>query len=179
VNYPLPVFAKVYENKGDQILCFHADLNLYHSKGVRLTVQECFDFVRIVVGGLRFTALLERALSPITCNRFCAILPFRAKLLQARWSGEAAWIPLGNLDLGVVPESVTSTPEPGEILFHPADHSECEILFPYGKCTFRCEDGELTGNRFLTIVEGWEHLARVGELVLWQGSQDIEFSLAG
>ena len=135
------------------------------------------ELVRIAIGGLQFTARLEHSLSPITCRKFSSTLPFRGKLVQARWSGEAAWIPLGSMDLGVVPESMTSTPEPGEILFHPADHSECEILFPYGKCTFRCKDGELSGNRFLTIVEGGEQLAKVGELVLWKGSQDIEFSL--
>jgi hypothetical protein len=49
-------------------------------------------------------------------------------------------------------------------------------LVPYGKCVFRCKDGELTGNHFLTIVEGIEQLANVGELVLQRGSQEITFS---
>ena len=136
------------------------------------------EFLQILIGDLRFTAKLERSLSPITCEKFCAMLPFRAKLLQARWSGEAAWIPLGNLDLGIMRETETGTPNPGEILFHVADHSECEILVPYGKCAFRCRDGDLVGNRFLTIVEGRDQLAKIGELVLWRGSQDIEFSIA-
>src|SRR5215470_2661588 len=137
------------------------------------------EFLRIVIGDLKFTARLEHSLSPITCKNFCAILPFRAKLLQARWSGETAWIPLANLDLGIVRESATSTPQPGELLFHPADHSECEILVPYGKCIFRSKHGELVGNRFLTIVESREQLAKLGELVLWRGSQDIEFAAVG
>lgn len=137
------------------------------------------EFLRIVIADLKFTARLERALSPVTCAKFCATLPFRGKLLQARWSGEAAWIPLGNLDLRVAKESAIGTPKPGEILFHPADHSECEILVPYGKCTFRCKDGDLVGNHFLTIVEGQQRLAQVGELVLWRGGQDIEFSISG
>jgi hypothetical protein len=140
--------------------------------------KTAVEYLRIVVGDLEFTARLERSLSPITCEKFCAMLPFRAKLLQARWSGEAAWIPLGNLDLGIVHENVIGRPNAGEILFHVADHSECEILFPYGKCVFRCKDGDLVGNHFLTIVEGREQLANVGELVLWHGSQDIEFSIA-
>jgi len=133
------------------------------------------EFLRVIIGDLKFTARLEHTLSPITCAKFCAMLPFRGKLLQARWSGEAAWIPLGDLNLGIVRESATGTPNPGEILFHAADHSECEILVPYGKCAFRCKDGELVGNHFLTIVEGQEQLAEVGELVLWHGNQDIEF----
>jgi hypothetical protein len=134
-----------------------------------------FDFIRITIADMQFIARVERSLSPITCREFCAILPFRAKLVQARWSGEAAWIPLADFDLRVPQESVTGTPSVGEILFHPADHSECEILLPYGTSVFRCKDGPLVGNRFLTIVEGQQQLPKVGQLVLWHGSQDITF----
>ena len=134
------------------------------------------EFIRITIADMQFTARVERSLSPVTCREFCAILPFRAKLIQARWSGEAACIPLKNFDLRVPQESVTGNPDAGEILFHPADHSECEILLPYGTSVFRCKDGPLVGNRFLTIVEGKQQLARVGELVLRQGQQDITFS---
>ena len=132
--------------------------------------------VRIRIADMQFTARLEWALSPITCRNFSAILPLRSKLLQARWSGEAAWIPLAQLDLGVGNEAATSMPAVGEILFHPADHSESEILVPYGKSVFRCKDGDLVGNHFLTIVEGGHQLTKVGHLVLWQGSQEVEFS---
>jgi hypothetical protein len=134
------------------------------------------EFIGITIADLKFTARVERSLSPITCREFCAILPFHSRLVQARWSGEAAWIPLADFDLKVPRESVTGSPEAGEILFHPADHSECEILFPYGKSVFRCKHGPLVGNRFLTIVEGKQQLEKVGELVLWQGQQPITFS---
>jgi Protein of unknown function (DUF3830) len=134
------------------------------------------ELIRIAIADMQFGARLEWKLAPKTCAAFVAALPFRGKLLQARWSGEAAWIPLADFDLGVGVENATGTPCAGEILFHPADHSECEILIPYGKCVFRCKDGELTGNRFLTIVEGKENLAKVGELVLQSGSQEITFS---
>ena len=134
------------------------------------------EFIRIDVGNMRFIARLERSLSPLTCQEFCAILPVRAKAIQARWSGEAAWIPLPRLDLGVGKEGVTGSPNPGEILFHPADHCECEILIPYGKSAFRCKDGDLAGNHFLTIVDGQQLLEKLGEPVLWQGGQRIRFS---
>lgn len=48
--------------------------------------------------------------------------------MHARWSGEALWIPLGALDLHVPHENATSYPAPGEILWHPADASETELL---------------------------------------------------
>ena len=134
------------------------------------------EFIRITIADMQFTARVEWSLSPKTCREVCAILPFRSKLVQARWSGEAAWIPLKDFDLKVPQESVTGNPGVGEILFHPADHSECEILLPYGTSVFRCKAGPLVGNRFLTIVEGKQQLAKVGELVLWHGNQDIVFS---
>lgn len=134
------------------------------------------DLIGMVIANMQFTARLERALSPMTCEAFSALLPFHATLLQARWSGEAAWIPLENFDLGVGQESATACPDVGEILFHPADHSECEILIPYGKTVFRCRDGTLLGNRFLTIIEGRQQLPQMGELVLRQGGQPITFS---
>lgn len=133
------------------------------------------ESIRIRIADMQFTARLEWSLSPVTCRNFSAILPLRAKLLQARWSGEAAWVPLARLDLGVGREAALTSPSAGDILFHPLDRSECEILIPYGKSAFRSKDGDLTGNHFLTIVEGRDQLTRVGHLVLWQGSQDIEF----
>ncbi|MGC1106336.1 MAG: DUF3830 family protein [Candidatus Acidiferrales bacterium] len=139
-------------------------------------MKDPSGFIKINIANMRFIARLERNLSPITCQKFCAILPFRAKVIQARWSGEAAWIPLSHYDLGVGKEGITGNPSAGEILFHPADHSECEMLIPYGKSAFRCKDGDLVGNHFLTIVEGQQLLEKLGELVLWHGSQNIEFS---
>lgn len=133
------------------------------------------ESIRIRISDMQFTARLEWSLSPITCRNFSAILPLRAKLLQARWSGEAAWVPLAQLDLRVGRETAVSYPNAGDILFHPPDHSECEILIPYGESAFRSKDGDLVGNHFLTIVEGRDQLRKVGELVLWHGSQDIEF----
>jgi hypothetical protein len=138
--------------------------------------SSAIELIRIAIADLEFTARLEHSLSPMTCRAFCGILPLSAKLLQARWSGEAAWVPLEDLDLGVGQENATANPGVGDILFHPADHSECEILIPYGKSAFRCKDGALAGSHFLTIIEGKQQLAKVGELVLWHGGQNIAFS---
>ena len=45
------------------------------------------------VGNLRFVLRLEDQAAPLTCDAFVKALPFRSKLIQARWSGEAAWMP--------------------------------------------------------------------------------------
>jgi hypothetical protein len=133
----------------------------------------------ITVGeDLRFIAGLERERAPRTCAAFVKVLPFQAQLVQARWSGEAAWIPLGDRDFGVEAENQTSRPAPGEILLYPAGISETEILFPYGETRFASRFGELGGNHFLTIVDGREQLGELGRRVMWTGAQHVEFAVA-
>lgn len=128
------------------------------------------------VASYTFTARLEEAAAPQTCAAFRKLLPYRQKLIHARWSGESCWIPLGEFRLDVGFENHTSHPAPGEILFYPGGYSETEILFPYGATLFASKMGQLAGNHFLTVVEGKEKLRAVGELVLWQGAQEIVFA---
>jgi hypothetical protein len=104
------------------------------------------------------------------------MLPYRERLIHVRWSGEACWIPLGGLDLGLGYENATSYPAPGQLLFHPGGISETEILLAYGSVRFASKTGQLAGNHFLTIVEGTEQLSELGRLTLWQGAQPIEFT---
>jgi len=134
--------------------------------------------LRITVGAFAFTARMEEADAPATCAAFAKLLPYRQKIIHARWSGEACWIPLGDFKLDVGFENATSYPAPGEILFYPGGYSETEILLPYGACRFASKLGQLAGNHFLTVVEGRERLREMGRLVLWQGAQDIVFERA-
>lgn len=135
--------------------------------------------IRITVGDdLVFLARFEEEQAPRTCAEFAKLLPYRQKVIQARWSGESAWIPLGEFKLDVTWENATSYPGAGEILFYPGGYSETEILFPYGHTCFASKLGQLAGNHFLTIVEGKEQLREVGRRVLWQGAQDIVFERA-
>ena len=131
--------------------------------------------LRVTVGPLEFVARLEETAAPATCAAFKRLLPFHNKLVQARWSGEAAWIPLGDLNLTLGFENHTSYPAPGEILLYPGGYSETEILFPYGSTCFASKMGQLAGNHFLTVVEGRDQLPTLGRLVLWEGAQDIVF----
>jgi uncharacterized protein DUF3830 len=129
--------------------------------------------VIITVADLRFTARYEEAAAPRTCTAFRAVLPFSNKLIQTRWSGEAAWVPLGELDLGIPAENATSYPSRGDILFYPMGASETELLFPYGSCCFSSKVGQLAGNHFLTLTTGLELLSELGRRVLWEGAQPI------
>jgi hypothetical protein len=131
--------------------------------------------VRITAGSLKFQARLETELAPRTVAAFRKLLPLRQKLIQARWSGQAAWVPLGDLETGLGPENATTYPGAGELLIYPGGVSETEILFPYGQTAFGSKAGPLAGNHFATIEAGREQLAELGRRVLWEGAQEIVF----
>lgn len=132
--------------------------------------------LRITAGPFSFVARLEEALAPRTCARFATLLPYRQRIIHVRWSGEACWIPLGELNLGLGYENHTSYPAPGQLLLYPGGISETEILLAYGAVQFASRVGVLAGNHFLTVVTGNEHLAALGRKVLWEGAQEIEFA---
>lgn len=131
--------------------------------------------ISIRASRFKFVARLESERAPKTCAKFKAMLPYRQRIVHVRWSGEGCWIPLGDLDLGLGYENNTSYPAPGEIILYPGGVSETEILIAYGAVQFASKAGQLSGNHFLTIVEGGEQLRPLGEQVLWQGAQDIVF----
>ena len=135
-------------------------------KELTITVGEYFTF----------KARLEEQDAPQTCQAFCRLLPFHNKLIHARWSGEATWIPLGDFNIGVGFENHTSHPSAGQLLLYPGAFSETEILFPYGSASFASKVGQLAGNHFLTIVSGNEQFKALGQKILWEGAQDILFT---
>lgn len=122
-----------------------------------------------------FKARFEDTLAPRTCEAFRTLLPYRQRIIHARWSGEACWIPLGDFDLGVRLEHSTSHPAPGQILWYPGGISETELLFPYGPTLFASKMGQLAGNHFLTVIAGNQQLQAMGKTVLYEGAQDIAF----
>jgi hypothetical protein len=121
-------------------------------------------------------ARLETQLAPKSCTKFRSMLPLETQIIQARWSGEAAWIPFGDLALDIGYENHTSHPAPGHLLLYPGGISETEILFPYGSTLFASKAGQLAGNHFATVFEGNEQLDELGRIILWKGAQDITFT---
>ena len=133
--------------------------------------------VVITSGGFTFNARFEEAAAPRTCARFRALLPFKERVIHVRWSGEAMWVPLGALDLGLSSENATSYPRPGEIILYPGGVSETEVLIAYGYTNFASKAGQRAGNHFLTIVSGHAQLAELGRMTLWKGAQDVTIQL--
>jgi len=135
--------------------------------------------LRIMVGddlAFRATWVAE---APLTREALRPWLPIRSQLIHCKWSGESTWIPFGETRPDVGFENHTSHPAPGDLLIYVGELSECEILFPYGACSFSSRVGQLAGNHFATLApdEGWrQRLAEVGRRVLWEGAQPIEIS---
>jgi Protein of unknown function (DUF3830) len=129
--------------------------------------------LRITAGPFTFQARFETELAPKTCEIFRQLLPYTERVIHVRWSGEAVWIPLGELDMGVPAENQTSFPAPGQMLLYPGGVSETEILFGYGGVRFASKVGQLAGNHFLTVTSPMEDLAKLGRMCLWEGAQPI------
>src|ERR671920_930703 len=124
------------------------------------------DHLKITAGDVSFVARLETAAAPETCAAFVRSLPFVSEIVHVRWSGEAVWLPLGDLDFGVGYENHTSYPAPGQIILYPGGISETEILMAYGGVHFASKMGQLAGNHFITLTSGLEQLAELGPMVL-------------
>src|SRR5258708_18579333 len=127
--------------------------------------------LEITVGSLRFTARWEADVAPKTCAAFRRLLPLRAQLVQARWSGESAWIPLGDLQTGLGYENHTTYPAAGQLLLYPGGISETEVLFPYGSTSFASKAGPLGGNHLAPIEKGPQPSAPCGRRRVSQRAQ--------
>jgi hypothetical protein len=133
------------------------------------------DAISVRIGDEDFSAVFQNGLAPATCRWFQSLLPWRQTLIQARWSGEACWIPLGDAKVEVGLEEAITSPLPGQFLFYPGGKSETEILLPYGPTNFCSEAGQLAGNPFLKITDGLERLEKIGRDTWWKGAQTITF----
>jgi hypothetical protein len=131
--------------------------------------------IRIAIGAQVLTGTLEEERAPATCAAFVALLPLRAKILQARWSGQALWVPLDGLDEAIGAENELHRPLPGQLLFYPGGDSPPEILMPYGVTAFAAKCGPLSGNHFLTVDTRVSPVEELGHRVWWEGAQDIVF----
>jgi len=133
------------------------------------------SILKITAGPYSFDAKFETEAAPKTCEAFRALLPYESQIVHVRWSGEGVWIPLGDHDFGLGYENHTSHPAPGHFILYPGGISETEILLAYGGVDFSSKMGQLAGNHFITLTSGHENLMDLGNRVLWEGAQPIQF----
>jgi hypothetical protein len=133
--------------------------------------------MKIKIAEHSFEAVFEPDKSPATCATFQAAMPFESRIVHVRWSGEAVWIPLGDMDFKVGYEDATAYPSPGQVLLYPKGVSETEILIAYGNVHFASKAGTLAGNHFATITGDLDKLREIGVASLWEGAKSIRFEI--
>lgn len=133
--------------------------------------------VELRIGSADFKAIFRDDLSPEACTEVRRRLPLIGRVLHARWSGEAMWLPLGFNFPEIRSEHATSYPAPGDILITGPGASEAEILIAYGPCRFESRTGQLAGSPVLSIREDLVGLAKVGRQSLQQGGMDLTIRL--
>ena len=79
--------------------------------------------LHIEASDLSFVARIEDDLAPETAAAFRRLLPLDSRVIHARWSGEATWIPFGELDVGIGPENATAYPAAGQLLLYPGENA--------------------------------------------------------
>jgi len=133
--------------------------------------------LKITIGDYVFKAKMHTEKAPETCRLLLEKMPITGKAIQARWSGEAAWLEMNPYAVEAPQENATSYPGPGQLLYYPGGVSEKEILIPYGSAIFASKFGLLPGNHFATIVEGLDSLGLMGERVFREGAQELHIEL--
>jgi len=88
--------------------------------------------LEISAGGFDFVARLEEEAAPATVSAFRRLLPLQSRIIHVRWSGEAGWIPFGDLDLGLGSENATCYPNPGEIVLYEDSYRNVAIAINRG-----------------------------------------------
>jgi hypothetical protein len=148
--------------------------------------------IKMASSKFTFIARLEEKKSPQTCKWFLNLLPFTGDMIQVLWSGFACFIlldsssqyeglPATDVDHTVPFENPIRIPSKGEIIMYPGNMPHLqeggEIFMAWGPCKITCQNGNLMGNHFLTIVEGNENLEEFGITVLTKGAQTMCFEL--
>ena len=89
--------------------------------------------ILLEIGEWRFSGRLETAAAPKSVAWLSARLPLQGMALHARWSGEAAWMPIAD-GVALEEENGVTHPHPGQILLYAGPKSVPELLIPYGFC---------------------------------------------
>jgi hypothetical protein len=132
--------------------------------------------IALEIGERRFSGQLEMAAAPKSVAWLSAQLPIKGMALHARWSGEAAWMPLEH-QVALEEENAVTHPHPGQILLYAGPKSVPELLIPYGFCVFASRAGSLAGNHVITLEDDFSGLSSLGQALLYKGAQPLRLRL--
>ena len=138
--------------------------------------------IKITSGEFTFIARLEEEESPESCKWLLSMLPWTDSMIHVSWSGHACFFRLQDRAWGVPYEGApVRFPSKGEVLLYPGNRPEMqmggELYFAWGPNAFSCDNGNLSGNHVMTIIEGLEDLEAFGQKVHIDGHQDTTLEL--
>jgi hypothetical protein len=109
-----------------------------------------------------FIAKLEENKSPETCKWLLSKLPWDIEMVHVSWSGNACFAMIDEEAYSVPFENPIRIPSRGEIIVYPGNIANLqmggEFFMSWGPCSIACQNGNLTGNHVLTIIEGIEQI---------------------
>ncbi|MGW8178334.1 MAG: DUF3830 family protein, partial [bacterium] len=74
--------------------------------------------IKVTIGNFVFKIKLHQDKAPETCRHLLEKMPITGKAIQARWSGEAAWLQMDPYGIEAPQENATSYPGPGQLLYY-------------------------------------------------------------
>jgi len=120
-----------------------------------------------------FTGELHTDAAPESVAALREITTLESQLLHVRWSGNAVWIEIDEIDLPDLPrENHTVYPSRGDVLLYPGYRNVQEILVSCGPTCFKSQAGELAGNHVATFDATPADLTALEDRTLYDGALD-------
>ena len=135
--------------------------------------------VEIKSGEFRFVGkLVDRGSARKTCRVFENMLPLKSQFIHVRWSGEGVWIPYGrSADGSGLRKPYVSSCQRERCSCTSRRHQRDGNHHVLPARMSASQHGQLSGNHFLTIIEGLDDLYDFGRKVLYDGLHRILKSL--
>jgi hypothetical protein len=118
-----------------------------------------------------FSGELHTEAAPESVDALREITTLESELLHVRWSGNAVWIEIDEVDLPDLPrENHTVYPSRGDVLLYPGYRNVQEILISCGPTCFKSQAGELAGNHVATLNATPAELTALEDRTLYDGA---------
>lgn len=118
-----------------------------------------------------FTGELHEDAAPESVAALREMTTLDSELIHVRWSGNAVWIEIDDVDLPDLPrENHTVYPSRGDVLLYPGYRNVQEILIACGPTCFKSQAGELAGNHVATLNASSEELTALEDRTLYDGA---------
>jgi hypothetical protein len=125
-----------------------------------------------------FIGELHTDVAPESVEALREVTTLVSELIHVRWSGNAVWIEIDEVDLPDLPrENHTVYPSRGDVLLYPGYRNVQEILISCGPTCFKSQAGELAGNHVATLDATPAELIALEDRTLYDGALPCELTV--